>query len=88
MQNSACFSLKLDVLLDIVAPIHEVYDVNDGPTDRDLEDAMLSIINIQFVYDLNVEDVSSVTWGDNVANFQVLDSFFLADCTRETESSK
>ena len=48
-----------------------MYDLNDGPTEKDLEDAMLSIINIQFVYDLNVEDVSSVpSCGNHTTNFQ------------------
>ena len=65
------FSLKLDILLDVAAPIQEMYDMKDGPTEKDLEDAMLSIINIQFIYDLNVADVSSVPCGDDAANVQV-----------------
>ena len=45
-------------MLETAKRIREIYDVDDGPTEKDLNDAILSIINIQFVYDLQAEDVS------------------------------
>ena len=56
--NCYFFPCRWLCFLDLVGYIRGIYDVNDGPTDKDLDDSMLSIINIQFVYDLNAEQVS------------------------------